>query len=264
MLAMRGQATMVTALFGIFDPRTLMFTYASAGHCTPLLATPDGRVNPLPHGGVPLGIFDEIELEDWTFSLVPGSMLVLYTDGLIEYSRDLSAGEEILHSTIGALMFEWPENPAKAVQERVFSDVANTDDVATLTLSVAPQHDAAFDFTFSAIPFSAPLARRTLQSYLVSNGVDDDGVFRITSATGEAVANAIEHAYAGTRGTVRIRATIDNKQVLLNIEDSGRWRATKHQEERGRGIPLMRALMDGVEIRSDRTSTKVKLRLERA
>jgi len=56
----------------------------------------------------------------------------------------------------------------------------------------------------------------------------------------------------------------EDSMVRIHIEDCGRWRPATKEEERGRGIPLMRALMDRVEIRTDSASTQVRMQLQTA
>ena len=76
-----------TCVYAAFNPETRRCILARAGHPPPALVHPDGSVEflDLP-AGVPLGVggvaFESVELD-----LEPGSVLVLYTDGLIE-SRD--------------------------------------------------------------------------------------------------------------------------------------------------------------------------------
>ncbi len=47
--------------------------------------------------------------------------------------------------------------------------------------------------------------------------------------------------------------------LTVTIEDDGKWKPTQRRDERGRGLPLMRALMDGVEIRTHQARTEVRL-----
>ncbi|MGW1982458.1 SpoIIE family protein phosphatase [Streptomyces collinus] len=74
----------VTCLYAVFDPHTGRCTLANAGHMPPALARP-GRpavLLDLPPGA-PLGV-GGIAFEATTTELVPGDLLVLYTDGLVE------------------------------------------------------------------------------------------------------------------------------------------------------------------------------------
>ena len=253
---------MVTALLGIYDPKNATFTYASAGHPPPIVHTPGGHRFMLPVGDLPLGLDFNSVPASWMFSLRPGTLLLLYTDGLIEYSRDIVAGEEALLAALGAECDALSSEPAKNIVERVFGVADNNDDVAAMTLYVEPRPTDSFEITASAVPFAAPYIRRPLESWLFERGIDEDGRFAIIGAVGEAVANAIEHAYTGTPGTVHLSVRIENSVVRVYIEDGGVWRPAEKRDERGRGIPLMRALMDRVEIRTDRSSTRVRMQLQ--
>lgn len=80
----------------------------------------------------------------------------------------------------------------------------------------------------------------------------------------EAVANAVEHAYADCTdgsGTVRLEAHRTDGQVLIIVTDEGTWRAATGDSFRGRGLQLMRHLTDEVTIDSDRDGTVVRLRV---
>ncbi|MGH7683255.1 MAG: ATP-binding SpoIIE family protein phosphatase, partial [Vulcanimicrobiaceae bacterium] len=253
---------MVTALLGIYDPKIPTFTYASAGHPPPIVQTPSGHRFMLPVGDLPLGVDSDTVPSSWTFSLQPGTLLLLYTDGLVEYSRDILAGEAALLAAVGDEFGALSSEPATNIVERVFGVATNGDDVAAMTLYVEPRPMETFEVTASAVPFTAPFIRRPLESWLSDRGLDADRRFTIISAVGEAIANAIEHAYTGTPGIVRLSVRFENNMVRVFIEDGGVWRPAEKRDERGRGIPLMRALMDRVEIRTDRTSTRVRMQLQ--
>jgi anti-sigma regulatory factor (Ser/Thr protein kinase) len=122
--------------------------------------------------------------------------------------------------------------------------------------------DVVPEYVFSALPIVAPLSRAIVARHLVDTNASTDQQFGMLVAVGEAVANAVEHAYRGvTPGLVRLTIDRDDKQFIVTVEDYGRWRKFVEAEERGRGIKLMHALIDGVQIRSTRESTKIVLKL---
>jgi serine phosphatase RsbU (regulator of sigma subunit) len=127
---------MITALFGIYNPHTREFTYALAGHPPPLLVHADGTLTVLNGSGPPLGIaFDEVLLDDRRVTLQPGSSLVFFTDGLIEYGRDVLYAEQRLYNALKTRAFLREPNPAQAIIDAVL-DAPQRDDIAVLVLRV--------------------------------------------------------------------------------------------------------------------------------
>jgi serine phosphatase RsbU (regulator of sigma subunit) len=75
----------VTALYGILDTTTREFSYARAGHEPPLLLEADGTVQRLPHKpGMALGLWENIALDEYSFVMPKGSLLVMFTDGMTD------------------------------------------------------------------------------------------------------------------------------------------------------------------------------------
>lgn len=75
----------VTALYGVLDTITREFSYARAGHEPPLLLEADGTVQRLPHQpGMALGLWENIALDENSFVMPKGSLLIMYTDGMTD------------------------------------------------------------------------------------------------------------------------------------------------------------------------------------
>ncbi len=74
----------VTAFYGVLDLRRRRFTYSNAGHNPAILFRPDGKRRYLKTGGTVLGIFADTLYDEEFIDLVPGDLLLLYTDGLVE------------------------------------------------------------------------------------------------------------------------------------------------------------------------------------
>ena len=87
---------MATAFVGVIDPVRKTMLYASAGHLPALLRHADGAIDELSAPGLPLGCRDLGASESRTVILPPGSSLLLYTDGLVEWAREVLAGQAIL------------------------------------------------------------------------------------------------------------------------------------------------------------------------
>lgn len=81
----------VTAFYGVLDLEQRRFTYSNAGHHPALLLRPDGKWRHLKSGGIVLGIFEGAAYDEQFIDLIPGDLLILYTDGLVEAEN--KAGE---------------------------------------------------------------------------------------------------------------------------------------------------------------------------
>ncbi len=150
------------------------------------------------------------------------------------------------------------KNQATALQERIFNGHSNRDEASVLILSrTAPVES----YLFSAVPVVATIARAIVGDELAALGIEHDRRFGILVALGEAIANAIEHAYHGAApGLIRLKVEHDGRHVALVVEDFGCWKPFVRGEDRGRGIEIMHAIMDGVQICSTRESTQVVLK----
>jgi sigma-B regulation protein RsbU (phosphoserine phosphatase) len=87
--------------------------YVNAGHNPPLLLHPDGRVEPLPATGRPLGLYPGGGYEERAVALRPGSTLFLYTDGLVEAEDE--SGEAFGLERLQALLLSERQNGPDAI-----------------------------------------------------------------------------------------------------------------------------------------------------
>jgi PAS domain S-box-containing protein len=126
----------VTAFVGVFDPVASSIAYRSAGHPPPLLALRDGRVIELACGGTPLGLNVTDTSPVRTMTVPRGSLLVFYTDGLIESTRNILDGEARLQAVLREGAVRSAGRPAQHIHDAVLVD-GSRDDVAILTIVVA-------------------------------------------------------------------------------------------------------------------------------
>ncbi|MFD5602615.1 SpoIIE family protein phosphatase [Streptomyces sp. NPDC127064] len=131
-----GAELFASCLYLRLDPARGRAVMARAGHPPPLLRRPDGRVRVLDLAGGPLlGIDAEAVYPTTEVSLAPGSVLVLYTDGLVE-----SPGADIEDALVelGGLLAEAGDQPLESLADAVIRHSAaareRVDDVAVLLL----------------------------------------------------------------------------------------------------------------------------------
>jgi len=108
--------------------------------------------------------------------------------------------------------------------------------------------------------------RHQLAIWLEPIGVSDTGIADIVLVVNEACTNCIEHAYHGTApGSIRVEANNDGGQIVVDIADHGVWRTPPSQPStRGRGLPIMRAVSAGVDVKSSQEGTTVRMRFDAA
>ncbi|MFN2459212.1 MAG: SpoIIE family protein phosphatase [Candidatus Velthaea sp.] len=256
-LRLSEAASMVTAFVAVAHPLARTLTFSNAGHPPPLLAHPGGDIESLELEGIPLGIFEEIAPQQKSIALPDDALLVLYTDGLIELDRDVVGGLRRLREAVANAMRNGRLSAGAIYRELVEMRPA-ADDIAVLTLATKRLAREPLMLELSAVPESARIVRLALERFAAAYGFDADRRFALEVAAGEAVANAIEHAYGIGSGRFSVRAVETGAALEVEITDTGQWRAPRN-EGRGRGVPIMRALAADVHIESGAGGTVVRM-----
>ena len=236
-----------------------LLTYSLVGHLPPLLVDRDtGEVSRLDAAGAPP--FGAVELDDITEITVPlpeRSTLALYTDGLVERrGRDLHEGI----STLAAVLAEDAPPSARETVARVSQALGETTDDMALLLVGFEGSRARTSIDVPADPSSLPEIRQRLRAWLAALELDRATVEEVVLAVSEACNNAIEHARPSSDGAINVQLDAGTEHLTVRVQDHGRWRESNEPGDRGRGLPLMRRLMDSVEIERGLDGTRVTLR----
>ncbi len=255
---LEGERHMATLLFGILDPDLGRLRVASAGHPPPLVLRPDGEAEFLWGGrSTPIGVVDSDNYNELEIVIDDGSTLLLYTDGLVEVrGQSLDDGLARLREAVLAGPTD-PEELCDHLTETMLRG-GTSDDVAILALRTLPLGDR-LRLDLPADPKALASARRALSRWLTHAGATPDERHGIELACHEACANAIEHAYRFGDAFFHIEASLEDGQVALVVRDTGGWREPGGTD-RGRGIGLMRAMMDEVAVDGGIRGTEVELR----
>ncbi len=252
------ESQMATMLYVIVDPAESVVRWVNAGHPPPLVIA-GGEAHFLEgEASVPLGVLPFPTYSEVTAPLEPGSSLLLYTDGLVE-----RPGEHIDDglAQLSALVREAPEDPHGLLDHLLDSLVpaaGAADDVALLTLRNLPIPDR-FSAEFASEPESLAAIRSMLRRWLSHAGADDMEIAEITTACGEAATNAIEHAGTGNGSRFEVSGRRDGAEIEVSVRDQGSWRQER-EDDHGRGLELMRTLMDSVAVEPTEEGTTVSLR----
>ena len=250
---------MATLVFGVFEPSTSTIRLASAGHPPPLAIAPDGSSAYLVHEPCPpLGVMPYLPYVERAARLAPGSTLLLYTDGLIEQRGSIEAGLARLREAVAGHS-GGPESLCDRVTATLLPDGSADDDAAVLALRDVPVTGDRLSLRLPADPDALVLARRTLGNWLTAAHATRKEAYELSVACGEACANAIEHAYPPGDAEFRLDALHDEDGVEITVSDWGRWRE-RRSENRGRGLELIAALTDTVDVTRTESGTAVKMR----
>ena len=249
---------MATVLYGVLDPVRLVFTFANAGHMPPFIVEQTGVARPLEVApNSPLGTSTATTFVEHRQQLEGGTALLLYTDGLIERrTESLDVGFDRLRAALHR------DLPAEALSDRIVSlllkgDEVGEDDVAFLVARVI-ELEERFEATVRAEAGKLVIIRRLMERWLIGKGLDDDLIYDVVAATGEAAANAIEHAYGPDGGSLTVSGHMDGGRLTMRIKDGGSWRPSRGHE-RGRGLPIMKGLVDEMTVTPSAGGTSVEL-----
>ncbi len=216
-----------------------------AGHPPPVLRHPDGTTEIAESdGGPPLGVLTQADFPMAPLRLVPGTVLALTTDGLLESAEsDIDAG---LTRLADGLTLSDPAHLG-LVADALLGNAHRGDDVALLLLrydgmAVRPLREG---WTVWRVPEAARHARRFSRRTLRAWGLPADTMDAALLVVTELVTNALVH----TDGRVRLDLTLVNDRLRIAVTDASprtpvkptslSWEATG-----GRGILLVEAVSD--------------------
>ncbi|UUY51234.1 SpoIIE family protein phosphatase [Streptomyces yangpuensis] len=242
-LPLPGGPAGATCLYAVYDPVTRTCAMASAGHPPPAVVSPDGTVwyvelSPGPPLGVGGWPFEPVERE-----LPPGSVLALYTDGLIERGEgDIDHGMRDLADRL--LRSDVLGRPLRQARHDIVEGLppGRLRDDVTLLLARTRVVEAASIATWllDADPAVVADARHLVLAQLTAWDLDELS-FSTELIVSELVTNAIR--YAG--GPVRLRL-IRADTLTCEISDSSntqpRMRRARNSEEGGRGLYIVAQL----------------------
>ncbi|WP_411977842.1 SpoIIE family protein phosphatase [Streptomyces phaeochromogenes] len=231
-----------TCLYAIYDPVSRTCSVASAGHVLPAVVGPDGVADFLDMPvGPPLGV-GGFPFETADFELREGSLLALFTDGLIETSnRDIDSGLVLLGQALSQ-----PSPSLEETCDLVLNTLLSrrpTDDIALLlarTHALDAGQVVAWDLP--ANPAVVTDARKHATSQLAAWGLEEI-TFTTELVVSELVTNAIR--YGG--GPIQLRL-IKDATLICEVSDPSstapHLRRARIFDEGGRGLLLVAQLTD--------------------
>lgn len=256
-------ARCTTAFCAVLTLATGELVYASAGHPPPIMVHADGATVLLEGGhGFPLALRPESPRPEDHVTMPPRATLLLYTDGLVERrGQSIDDGMALAADVVQDGRGQELDEVADQLMLRLEPGGGYPDDVAMLLY----RQPAPLEMTFSADVNQLAPSRVALRGWLNQAGVEPDRIQDVLIAAGEAVANAIEHGHRdrpeGSQGLVWLQATALVDRLQVTVVDNGTWKTPRQTTNvsRGRGLMLMRGVMDDFTIQTSDAGTTVHM-----
>ena len=259
----------VTVAYGVVSADRALLDLAAAGHPAPLLARPGEAPRPV---ALPAGAALGLRAGSWhttTVPLTPGSLLLFFSDGLVETRNlelDQGLGElaERLAATDRRRRHPRELCPRLAEEMRRHDSDDDVTMLAVLSTVGMQLHTATTELP--ADSSASPLARRSLARWLAAWQVDEEVAETAALCLSELVTNAVIHSGTSPRVTVQL----DDERLLVAVQDRG-YRGTARRTDdheptdiSGRGLMLVDALATAWSAEHSADGTTVWFELDTA
>ena len=127
-----------TLFYGILNNITHEITYCNAGHNEPFLFSKENNLTKLSVGGLVAGIVPSYPFEETSFTMLPGELLVLFSDGMTEAmnNNEEEFNEDRLKEVIIKYKTELPENLLEIIFKEVQKFCGNTAQTDDMTIVI--------------------------------------------------------------------------------------------------------------------------------
>ncbi|GGV14397.1 hypothetical protein GCM10010260_61980 [Streptomyces filipinensis] len=231
-----------TCLYAVYDPVSRRCTLARAGHPPPVLLRPGGRPRLLDlPAGPPLGL-GGLPFESAEVALPEGTVLALYTDGLVtSRERDGDAGRELLYEALAGHT-DSLDTTCDRVLHALLPPGGAPDDVALLlarTQGLPAAQVATWD-TPADPALVAPIRKQVVEQ--LDAWALSEAAFTAELVVSELVTNAIRYG----SHPIRLRLIHDATTLIVEVSDTSHTaphlRRAKTFDEGGRGLLLVAQL----------------------
>lgn len=253
-----------TVFLAVLDTESGVLQYSNAGHIPAVLAgagcAAGSETTMLTDArSVPLAVRRDEPRPQASVVLPPGSTLMLYTDGLVERKHE-SIDEGI--SRASEVLVESTNLPLDAIADAMLRELAPEggydDDVAM----VIYRHQLApLRIESAATAGQLAVIRRRLAAWLQTAEVPEPLAGDIVLVVNEACTNCVEHAYRGhSVGSMLTEVDAVDGHLRARVTDAGSWKPPAADPgNSGRGLVLMRAISDSMQLDTTPTGTTVDL-----
>lgn len=267
LLASLDNELVATVICARYRPSTGECRLAGGGHPPALLVHPNGTVDEIAAPGIPVGW--PMAGSDRAVDIVldAGDTLIFYTDGLVEARRDILLGLEQLadHAREARTL------PADALARQLVEASLEGADRRDDSLALVLRHSAAQVYNASGFGHRSapdmeevPALRHRFSNWLAGARFDEEAIEDLTIAITELASNAARVA----QSYFEVRAALIPDGVIIEVEDDGPGLVHEDlfgmlpdpESESGRGLLIVRTLVDEFTVRATGAGTVVRAR----
>lgn len=236
--------TGATCLYAVYDRITGACTVARAGHPGPAVVTPAGSAAfPEVPGSPPLGLGGNLPFESAELHLPADSLLVLFTDGLVQdRDRDIGSGLDALLDTL-AVPGRGAEDTCRAVLEGVLGPRPSDDVTLLVTRTRLMDRERVADWDIPADPAAVSRIRAEVLRRLADWGLD-----HLAYTTGLIISELVTNAIRYGNPPVGLRVIHDDTGLVCEVADASstapHLRRAEMSDEGGRGLFLVAQFAD--------------------
>ena len=238
----------VTFFYGILDERTGRLTYSNCGHNPPIVSDKNGSRPLKLTNGMVLAMFSDIEFEDGCVDLLPGSRLVMFTDGIPEAfnAEEEAYGDDRLLDTVDALPEQDPADDVKQIVNSVndfVKDAPQFDDIACVVMHFkeklvindrdsmnvqASSGQTSTDETTLSLALKCDLSElarsaEEIEKFGANRDWPPEWIFKTNLALDELITNVVNYGFEGQeeKKDIHITLTESDNCLVVVMEDEG-------------------------------------------
>ncbi|MGW2647145.1 SpoIIE family protein phosphatase [Streptomyces sp. NPDC001393] len=231
-----------TCLYVVYDPAARVCSMAAAGHPLPILVRPGGKAEVVDLAvGPPLGL-GSLPFEATEVAVPDGSVLALFTDGLIESrDQDVDARLDELKAVLGRPSASL-ESMCDAVLDTLHSRPTSDDVALLMARTRGLDNGQVAEWELNSDPAVVAGTRRQVDDQLSAWGLEE-ATFTTELVVSELVTNAIRYG----SGPIRLRL-IKDRSLICEVSDGSttapHLRRARLHDEGGRGLFLVARLTE--------------------
>ena len=225
-----GNSEMIftTLFFASLNLKTGQLSYANAGHPAPVIAhrRSTQRLIELPAPALPIGIKSGTHYETRTAQLLPGDLLMLYTDGVtdaLNAQHEPYAEERLLtDNTFGTI------DTAQGCVEQLIQSInghidghSQFDDIALVAFRWNPINQERSTFTLENDLKALAVLKPHIDHWATTHAWKEETVRQINLVLEEMLTNCILYAYPEKQGIITVEVTTTPNHFIATIEDTG-------------------------------------------